>query len=58
MNKFIRSSIAAAFMAAFSLAPLSANAALFEDDEARRAILDIRARLDNMQSGQDQQSGP
>lgn len=50
MNKFIRSSIAAAFMAAFSLAPLSANAALFEDDEARRAILDIRARLDNMQS--------
>lgn len=50
MNKFIRSSIAAAFMAAFSLAPLGANAALFEDDEARRAILDIRARLDNMQS--------
>lgn len=50
MNKFIKSSIAAAFMAAFSLAPLSANAALFEDDEARRAILDIRARLDNMQS--------
>jgi tol-pal system protein YbgF len=50
MNKFIKSSIAAAFMAAFSLAPLSAHAALFEDDEARRAILDIRARLDNMQS--------
>ena len=50
MNKFIKSSIAAAFMAAFSLAPLSANAALFEDDEARRAILDIRTRLDNMQS--------
>jgi tol-pal system protein YbgF len=50
MNKFIKSSIAAAFMAAFTLAPLSANAALFEDDEARRAILDIRARLDNMQS--------
>lgn len=50
MNKFIKSSIAAAFLAAFSLAPLSANAALFEDDEARRAILDIRARLDNMQN--------
>jgi tol-pal system protein YbgF len=50
MNKFIKSSIAAAFMAAFSLAPLAAHAALFEDDEARRAILDIRARLDNMQS--------
>jgi len=50
MNKFIKSSIAAAFMAAISLAPLAAHAALFEDDEARRAILDIRARLDNMQS--------
>jgi tol-pal system protein YbgF len=50
MNKFIKSSIAAALLAASSLAPLSANAALFEDDEARKAILDIRARLDNMQS--------
>jgi tol-pal system protein YbgF len=49
-TKFIRTSIAAALMAAFSLAPLSANAALFEDSEARRAILDIRARLDNMQN--------
>lgn len=37
-------------MAAFSYAPLQAQAALFEDDEARKAILDIRTRLTNMQS--------
>lgn len=49
MNKFAKTSIAAAFMAAFSWAPLPAHA-LFGDDEARRAILDIRARLDNMQN--------
>ncbi|WP_019140501.1 tol-pal system protein YbgF [Noviherbaspirillum massiliense] len=50
MNRLLKSSIAAAFMAAFSYAPLHANAALFADDEARQAILDIRKRLDNMQS--------
>jgi tol-pal system protein YbgF len=50
MNKTIKSSIAAALLAAFSWAPLQANAALFGDDEARRAILDIRARLDSMQN--------
>lgn len=50
MNKTIQASLAAAIMAAFSFAPLQAQAALFEDDEARRAIIDIRARLDNMQS--------
>jgi tol-pal system protein YbgF len=50
MNIPVKSTIAAALLAAFSFAPLQSNAALFEDDEARRAILDIRARLDNMQS--------
>jgi tol-pal system protein YbgF len=50
MNKLIQASLAAAFMAAFSLAPLQAQAALFEDDEARKAILEIRTRLSNMQS--------
>lgn len=50
MNKVVKSSIAAAFMAALSLTSLQAQAALFEDDEARHAILDIRTRLDNMQS--------
>src|SRR5437868_6021364 len=50
MSKTIKSSVAAAFMAAFSFAPLSAHAQLFSDDEARRAILEIRSRLTNMQS--------
>ncbi|HJV85889.1 MAG TPA: tol-pal system protein YbgF [Noviherbaspirillum sp.] len=46
MKKFL----AAAALAALSLGPLQAQAALFEDDEARRAILEIRDRLKNMQS--------
>ncbi|SNS32327.1 tol-pal system protein YbgF [Noviherbaspirillum humi] len=50
MKKLFRSSLAAALLAAFSYAPLQANAALFEDEEARKAILAIRARLDNMQN--------
>lgn len=50
MNKTIKSSLAAAVMAAFSLIPLQSQAALFEDEEARKAILDIRTRLGNMQS--------
>lgn len=50
MNKAIQASFIAALLAAFSFAPLQAQAALFEDEEARRAILDIRARLNNMQS--------
>ena len=50
MNKTIKSSVAAAFIAAFSLAPLQTQAALFEDEEARKAILEIRARLNNMQN--------
>lgn len=50
MNKTIPSSIAAALLAALALAPLQAQAGLFEDDEARRAILDIRDRMNNMQN--------
>jgi len=50
MNKTIKASLAAALMAAFSFAPFQAHAALFEDEEARRAILEIRGRLGNMQS--------
>lgn len=42
----IKYKIAAAFMAAFSLASLQAHAALFSDDEARRAILDVRAKVE------------
>ena len=50
MNKPIKRSIAAVIMAAISLPALQAQAGLFEDEEARKAILDIRARLNNMQS--------
>lgn len=50
MNNTIKSALAAAVMAAFSFAPMQAQAALFEDEEARKAILDIRTRLTNMQS--------
>jgi tol-pal system protein YbgF len=56
MNTFVKSSIAAVFAAACSLAPLHANAALFGDDEARKAILDMRTRLDAMQSQIDAKS--
>jgi tol-pal system protein YbgF len=48
MAMFKRTMIAA-LMAAFSCASLSAHAALFGDDEARRAILDVRTKVDNMQ---------
>lgn len=42
-------------MAAVSLVPLAARAGIFDDDEARRAILDARSRIDNLQH--DMQSG-
>ncbi len=47
---FFRSSLsAAAVLAAASLAPLAVHAGMFDDDEARKAILDARSRIDNMQ---------
>ena len=45
----IKKTLIAALMAAFSCASLSAHAALFGDDEARRAILDVRTKVDGMQ---------
>lgn len=45
----IKNMLAAALMAAFSLASLQAHAALFGDDEARRAILDVRTKVDGLQ---------
>ncbi|MBK6007850.1 tol-pal system protein YbgF [Ramlibacter ginsenosidimutans] len=45
MNRLHRTALAAAFTAA-SLFTASAHAALFEDDEARRAILDLRQKVD------------
>ena len=44
-----KNAIAAAFMAAFSLASVPAHAGLFDDDEARKAILDLRTKVDNLQ---------
>jgi tol-pal system protein YbgF len=49
MKSSCKSAIAAAFLAAFSYAPLQAHAGLFEDDEARRAVLDVRTKLENLQ---------
>lgn len=43
----IKKTLIAALMAAFSCASLSAHAALFGDDEARRAILDVRAKVES-----------
>jgi len=39
---------AAALLALCCTAPLQAQASLFEDDEARRAILDLRKRIDDL----------
>lgn len=41
----IKHALAAASMAAFSCASFSAHAALFGDDEARKAILDLRTQV-------------
>ncbi len=40
-------------VAAFACTSLGAHAALFEDDEARRAILDLRQRVETMREGTD-----
>ncbi len=45
----IKRTLIAALMAAFYCASLSAHAALFGDDEARRAILDVRNKVDSLQ---------
>jgi tol-pal system protein YbgF len=44
-----KSGIAAVVMAAFAYVPLQACAGMFDDDEARKAILDMRAKVDTMQ---------
>ncbi|MBC7415681.1 MAG: tol-pal system protein YbgF [Herminiimonas sp.] len=41
--------LAAALLAVVSLAPVAAHAGLFDDDEARRAILDARTRIEALQ---------
>ncbi|WP_308922378.1 tol-pal system protein YbgF [Janthinobacterium sp. J1-1] len=46
MMTFSKAGLAAALMAAFAYLPLHANAALFDDDEARKAILELRSKVD------------
>ena len=46
MMTFSKAGLAAALMAAFASLPLHANAALFDDDEARKAILELRSKVD------------
>jgi TolA-binding protein len=47
--------LAALFLGAALLAPLAGHAALFEDDEARRAILELRQRADAQRQISDRQ---
>jgi tol-pal system protein YbgF len=47
--RLAQSTIAAALMAAFSFASLPAHAGLFDDEEARKAILDLRTKIDSVQ---------
>jgi tol-pal system protein YbgF len=47
----------AALAAAMLCASLGAQAALFEDDEARRAILDLRQRVETLRSQSEQRQG-
>ncbi len=50
MTTFTKSGLAAAVLAACSYLPLQANAALFDDDEARKAIIDLRAKVEAMRT--------
>jgi tol-pal system protein YbgF len=49
MRIFYKSALGAALVAAFSCAPILAHAALFDDTEARKAILDIRSQIQTLQ---------
>ncbi|HEU4777688.1 MAG TPA: tol-pal system protein YbgF [Telluria sp.] len=48
MMKPTKSSLAAALLAAFAFLPLHAGAGVFDDDEARKAILDLRTKVDTL----------
>jgi len=48
MKKLTKSGLAAALLAAFATLPLHASAGVFDDDEARKAILDLRAKVDTL----------
>ncbi|HEY0060500.1 MAG TPA: tol-pal system protein YbgF [Telluria sp.] len=48
MTNTSKTRIAAAFFALAACLPLQANAGLLDDDEARKAILDLRTKVDNI----------
>lgn len=48
MIKIAKPRLAAACLALAAWIPLQANAGLLDDDEARKAILDLRAKVDNI----------
>jgi tol-pal system protein YbgF len=50
MKRATQSSVAAVLVAVFALAVPVAHAQLFYDDEARKAILQLRERMNNMQN--------
>jgi tol-pal system protein YbgF len=54
MMRFVSPLRSAALAAALLCASLGAQAALFEDDEARRAILDLRQRVETMRQQAEQ----
>jgi tol-pal system protein YbgF len=49
MRIFYKSALGAALAAAFSCAPMAAHAGLFDDAEARKAILDMRNQIQALQ---------
>ncbi|RXZ33212.1 tol-pal system protein YbgF [Oxalobacteraceae bacterium CAVE-383] len=49
MRIFYKSALGAALAAAFSCAPMAAHAGLFDDAEARKAILDMRTQIQTLQ---------
>jgi len=50
MMKFSKSGLSAALLAATIWLPLQAHAGLFDDDEARKALLDLRAKVEAMRT--------
>ncbi|MRW94329.1 tol-pal system protein YbgF [Duganella sp. FT80W] len=50
MKKFSKSGLSAALLAATIWLPLQAHAGLFDDDEARKALLDLRAKVEAMRT--------
>jgi tol-pal system protein YbgF len=50
MMKLSKSGLSAALLAALTWLPLQAHAGLFDDDEARKALLDLRAKVEAMRA--------